>query len=450
MDTRKAMKVEAVRQQAGTITVETTGARFVFETGGDKGKIACHQRLNRERQLCSVELSRPIGRLSVEHQGEECVVLHQDAVGSGFMRFVVNRDSMLEIHSVPDLTVSLAGRFRPDFAASRDGHLLLADEIGGCGAYPYQGLRHADLVDLAHEEWRASYELDRSCRLFVSAFPPRPFNEAQSYDERIAHHGSIGPWTPPPYPTDAMIGELARYCTVLVLHEMLWQGKRTRRGDPIRNLDDLLEDSCFCAHDYVPVDERELERVIRTAHASGMKVIPYMSPFYSTAKGQDFLVRVAGAMRRYGFDGVYYDGISHDLAYSYDIVRGTRKIIGDGFLYCHEPNPFRSRHVYCPFIDTWADCILRAEGTTGFTDRFLRYVVSGYNISNAIGYVCYYFFPPEFVKTTIDKALDAHARFYLGSPETDLEKLLKKEYFPRLSARREALRRGGGERPAQG
>lgn len=443
MDVRKAMKVESARQEGDRVTVQTTGARFVFQKTGERGRISCTQRLNRERLVATVELSRPLGNLSIQHVDEERAVLHQDAVGCGYLRLAVGRDSSLELYCLPELSVSIQGSFRPDCCSSRDGHVLLIDEIGGFGAFPYQGLRHWDHVDAAQAEWKVAYDLDGYARLYLSVFPPRRFETAQSFDERIVHHGSIGPWTPPPYPTDAMIEEFSRYGNVLVLHEMLWQGKLTREGKPIASLDDLLLDACFCTHDYVAVDERELERVVATSHRRGMKVIPYMSPNYSTARGREFLDRVKAAIGRFGFDGVYYDGISQDIAYSHDIIRGTRDIVGDGVIYCHEPNPFRSRHVYCPFIDTWADYLLRAEGFTGFTDRFLRYVVSGYNISNAIGYICYYFFPAEFIMQIMDKALAAHARFYLGSPETELERLLKREYFPRLAAARKALDIGG-------
>ena len=146
-----------------------------------------------------------------------------------------------------------------------------------------------------------------------------------------------------------------------------------------------------------------------------------MSPNYSAAQGNDFLQRVKDAIETYEFDGVYYDGISQDIIYAYQIMRGTRDIVGDGLIYFHcTGSPMRSRNMYCPFIDTYADYILRAEGTKDFTDRYLRYVVSGHNISNSIGYICYYFFPPDFVSATIPKALDVHVRFYLGSPETEL------------------------------
>jgi hypothetical protein len=68
----------------------------------------------------------------------------------------------------------------------------------------------------------------------------------------------------------------------------------------------------------------------------------------------------------------------------------------------------------------------------GTTDKYLRYVISGYNISNSIGHICYYEFALDFVKKLINKMLAVNARFYLSSPERKIEILLKKEYFPKL------------------
>jgi hypothetical protein len=54
-------------------------------------------------------------------------------------------------------------------------------------------------------------------------------------------------------------------------------------------------------------------------------------------------------------------------------------------------DPFNSIAMYAPFIDTYADYMLRGEaGRYGFElDDFLRWTLSCYNISNAVGYWCY-------------------------------------------------------------
>jgi hypothetical protein len=131
-------------------------------------------------------------------------------------------------------------------------------------------------------------------------------------------------------------------------------------------------------------------------------------------------------------DGLYFDGISHDILESYDMIRTARNVVGDGSLYVHCTSDPVSKNLFCPFIDTHADYILRAEHATALSDSYLRYVISGTNISNSIGHLCYYDFPVDTLRETIEKALEYRFRFYLGSPETELERVLLKEYFPRL------------------
>ena len=94
-----------------------------------------------------------------------------------------------------------------------------------------------------------------------------------------------------------------------------------------------------------------------------------------------------------------------------------------------------SRSVYCPFIDTYADYILRGEHPADFEDdAYLRYVLAGYNTSNAIGMVCHCYYPAEFVQRIIAKTLSFGGRFYLALPETATEQILKEQYLPQLEA----------------
>jgi hypothetical protein len=76
------------------------------------------------------------------------------------------------------------------------------------------------------------------------------------------------------------------------------------------------------------------------------------------------------------------------------IIRLARQILGpDRILYVHcSSDPLGSTTVYCPFIDAYADFLLRGEAGRGDLSRddFVRWVLSGYNISNAVGYWCYY------------------------------------------------------------
>jgi hypothetical protein len=308
--------------------------------------------------------------------------------------------------------------------------------------YPCRGLSNRDLTHAAETGWDVRYQLDRDGRFLFSVFPPRPFDEAQYYGECILHHGTIGPWVVDPYPTDAMLEKAREQTRVVVLHEGLWTGKLTRDGKEVRTVKDLYAEGAYASHDFVPFDEGELARTVATAHRLGMKVIPYMSPFYSSARDRVYWRNVRDRLARHGMDGLYFDGISFDILESYRVIREARRVVGDGPLYVHCTSDPVSRNVFCPFIDAYADYILRAEHSTALSDPYLRYVISGYNVSNAIGHLCYYDFPAETLRATIEKAFEHRFRFYLGSPETGLERVLLEAYFPRL--RREASAKGIG------
>ena len=101
------------------------------------------------------------------------------------------------------------------------------------------------------------------------------------------------------------------------------------------------------------------------------------------------------AMKRlraeFGFDGWYFDGLYYegDWMETYRFIRTMRDDVGaDGVIYTHctlNP-PARMCDLYCPFVDSYSDFLLRGEGQTidGPKDPYLRYVVNTYKISNAI------------------------------------------------------------------
>jgi len=71
------------------------------------------------------------------------------------------------------------------------------------------------------------------------------------------------------------------------------------------------------------------------------------------------------------------------------IMRLTRAMFPDGPVYLHDTlsAPVHQYDIWCPFIDTYADIVLRGEGrpTEGLTPPYVRYVAAGYRLSNAIG-----------------------------------------------------------------
>jgi len=114
-----------------------------------------------------------------------------------------------------------------------------------------------------------------------------------------------------------------------------------------------------------------------------------------------------------GVDGIYFDEMYPlNLPESYRVIRTTRKILGSNrrIIYHSTVGPTASpwtintpgRPVYSPTVDAYADFVatgeLAAQGAnTGadqdivFTQDYLRYRISGYNISNSIGLDIDYF-----------------------------------------------------------
>ena len=203
--------------------------------------------------------------------------------------------------------------------------------------------------------------------------------------------------------------------------------------------------------------------MVDTAHGLGMRVIPYFSPLFFPGTESEFLAELELFLAEWEFDGVYYDGVSEDIIEAYEIMKGTRKLIGpDGILYVHIPSPIigssygEGRYIYCPFIDTYADFILRGEHIDDFDDTTLRYTISGYNISNAIGLACNCDYNLEFNRKLINKVLD----YKVGVPywtaidhyladrgeatgkeypkEAEAHKIMKEDYLPALDRQKES------------
>ncbi|MBI4243364.1 MAG: hypothetical protein HY606_04665 [Planctomycetes bacterium] len=449
MDILKQMKIESVKEHNNTITVLTTGAKYIIDKSGEKGKIYCYQRINGERLMATLDFGCSFFLLTVERKDESVCLLHQRVrvMGSNCLRIQIRRDSVLDIlwpggPGLETLKLSFSGNFIPDYNVEKNNNIILIDEKGGVAFYPCLGLRGLEWRNLTEKDWAIEYTFNayQYSQLLFSVFPPREFNYEQSVKERISHHGTIADWSPP-YPTDDEIEEASKYTNILVVHEGIWRGKVTRTGKPVPTWEDVYADEGWCGIDgFVPVSEKEFIRVIKKAHSLGMRIIPYMNPGSSIYNGREFLDIIENKLLgKYEMDGVYFDGLSYFEGYSdravvdsYQLIRDTRTLLQDKIIYLHYSLELGSRYVFYPFIDAYADYTLKSEGSFGFNDKYLRYVISGRNTSNSIGYICHSIYPMDFMRELIDKALAVDARFYLGMPEKERDKLLKEEYFPKL------------------
>jgi hypothetical protein len=379
------MRIESATENRGVITIRTTGANFQIDS---HGSIRCWQRIPRERLVLEVSFAPAAGPFHIEKQdGFSCTV----SCHAGTLTF--QGDSLVIIRTKENIKTGFTGHFHPAYHFEKDGKWMLMDEEGGFGVYPVES-KTASAPVLSRLPWGIAYEFTGGDETWLSVFPPRPFNWNRAF-EPIEHDGSNeGAGA---YPTNDQIADAAKYCKVLTLHAGIWQDVPEDvkvRMTPILHLPKKYagHPQPWLSAKHVPSNMAEFIRVRDEAHRRGMKVVVYLSPYYSTAP--DIFAEMQRVLSGYQVDGLYFDGISEDFRKSYAVIHRAREILGnDRILYVHcSFDPLKDGRIYCPFIDTYADYIIRGEaGVWGLKlDDFLRWTISGYNISNTVGYWCYY------------------------------------------------------------
>jgi hypothetical protein len=372
------MQIERATEERGVITVVTTGARFQVDS---RGAIHCWQRFPRERRALEVSFAPAVGPFRIEkNDGFSCTV----SSPAGTLTF--HGDSLVIMKLKENVKTSFTGFFNPAYHFEKGGKWILMDEEGGFGVYPV-AKKTVSAPLFSKPPWDIVYDFSGGDEAWLSVFPPRPYNWDRAF-EAIEHDGG--------YPTSDQIADAAKYCKVLTLHADVWQDipqdAKEKLSRVPRYKSYVHGPMQFAAARHVPANMQEFIRVREEAHKRGMKLVVYLSPYYSTAP--DIFAEMRRVLNEYQLDGLYFDGISMDFRKSYAIVRKAREILGDNrILYVHcTSDPLDSGRIYCPFIDTWADYILRGEaGVWGLKlEDFLRWTLSGYNISNAVGYWCYY------------------------------------------------------------
>ncbi len=375
---RFQMTIEsAERGEDGSVTVTTTGARY--EIAPD-GAVECYQRIPQERKVAHVTITGaalPLTRPRVSGDGYLCTVGLKSA-----SHLEVTADSVLRVAPRADAEVIVELAFEPEYFASEMQNFFAADYLGGCGAYQLP-TRPGPALDRIEEQRGGRFHLEPGESLLVSVFPPREYDWEQHEIEHIIH--DFPPLLEPglasrPLPTDEQLREWRSFGNVLVLHLEFWEG--------------------FCIPGIKPRDPERFEQVCRLAHELGYRVLIYTSPYFFRAEGgrgrdtsepEQYLAEMDHLLS-YPVDGLYWDGIYSDVEKAWRVARLARQRLGDRRLYVHcTRKPFHESRVICPFVDTYADYLLRGEGRNRrfIHADFVRFIVSGYNVSNAVGTLCY-------------------------------------------------------------
>ena len=417
------MRLERAEQTDAGITVVTTGAELLF---AKDGAVRCFQRIPARREVARFTLPADALPLTLGKVGDFAC----DITGKG-IALAVHGDSVMILRMPKGTQLAFDGLFQPAYTADKQGKWLFIDPKGGFGIYPVDAQK-TNRPAFSEKPWSVRYDLTRREEIWVSVFPPRPFNWERSF-ESLAHEGQ----NPPDkrYPNDELIRSNARFCKVFAVHSHIFFG-----GDR----------PPWHIPKFVPSDMAKWTHMREEVHRNGMKLIPYFSPYYY--RGPDYYAEVRRAIDELKVDGLYFDGVSMDFRRSYYLTRKVREMLGDErLLYVHcSSDPLGSTTIYCPFIDTYSDYILRGEAGRGGTklDAFLRYIVGSYNIGNAVGLWCFYGSTGKagyhnVVPATkdIDAALRNHVRFwrqgnYWGSSPGGGLDAFDKEYYDKIEKMR--------------
>ena len=369
------MAVEEVRQAGDGIVVTTTGA--VFQLNPAESRIRCAQRLGKARPTVSLQMGKgALAGLRVVAKGGGGVVLASDAG----VRVKINCDSLLMLRVADATTLNCKIPWNPDVIYPARSSRLVMDPFGAVALLPISGKIG---LEKGASKQACAYQLGAKAEFWVSVGPPRPYRWKDSLNDRLIWQGS---WLKPELavPADEKIKKWSAYGNILWLQSenQLWKSWHEA---------------------FEPRLPKEFARVIRTAHGLGLRVMAYASPFYftkgvggnHTAHGKNvgqYLEALADLYRRFGdLNDTYFDGVyGQSVANTYRLCRATRAFLGDErrlMIHC-TTSPPAGGLAYNPAADTYANMILRGEGQGFRGATWLRYYISGYNVSNAVGVVC--------------------------------------------------------------
>lgn len=377
----KGMRIEGVDTVNNCIHLSTTGARF--EIKKDIGKIVIYQRIGKKRKLAEVSLSDEfISVLKKEphNEGFEYAWGDKDKTAS----IVISGDSVVRFYNVKKIKIELFFNPIHHKINSLNRGLIALDDEGGFAIMPPDKITPTDYsVTIEKKEWLLDSDSNMSV-LFLGVCPPREFDWERSKWPIIHYSSHIQR-----YPSDEQIKEYSEFAKVLEMHQWVWKNRYVNKKDcskePYNNCDGdntplWRDDASWPVNNrWIADDEKELKRVVTTAHAYGMLVAVYFNGLKMDR--HSILPEALRLKNKYNIDGIYLDGLlsnsNRGPLDAYLTARELRKLFGDnGWINYHNTH----KGYFAPFVQTYMDFI-----TTGEHNKFDRYTSTTFNISNAIG-----------------------------------------------------------------
>ncbi len=366
------MRVVACTVSGGAAEVTTTGAVWTLARDGT---LEATQRIGCARPLLRLRAARGDDPWDVVAEGDT------PAFVRGALEVRVRDDAVLELHARGAQHVCVEPLFAPEYTARHRGRRLVLDEAGGAGVYPLRAraVTRDGPVRVAPGD-----------DVWVGVFPPREATPWRAL-HGLAHEGRPAPDPDGPYPSHALAAESAAAgCAVFCVHAYLWSESDPRDRARIGRYAGRPNPWRTSRHD--PTDPRRFAALRDAVRAAGMEFVVYLSPQHSRAP--DIVAEMRRVVREHDVDGLYLDGVAHDLVTLDRVVRAAREVLGPRrVLYLNASDqPFGTPRVHAPFVDARCDYVLRGDAGRGGLrrDTFLRFAVSGRSVSNAVGVWCHY------------------------------------------------------------
>lgn len=389
-DAQFGMAIKGSDAKGDVITVTTTGSRVKVD--GPAGIVSFVQLIGHKREVARFQLPGKLTGGKIVARGSGFVLMQY---AKPRVRIRVNSDSLVLFHAQEPMIVKVLRSIPVAFSPSFRNNHLVCDEWGGFGLYTSENGSPDGFSPFSKTV--AKYDLPANGVVCLGVCPPKPYNWQKSFDDRVTWHWS----DKNAYPPDDVIAAWSKKGNIGLLQSevLLWKDW---------NLD------------FVPrLGVGEFERVRKAFHDNGMRFIVYTSPYFflkdtdqeknavndkpgicpgAVVDGSNmdsFLAAIKRVMNNLKPDGLYYDGVySQSPAAEYALARYSRQIVGEkGLLEWHSTAALTDgwgSTMYMPHADAYTDIQLRGEGLNSLYANFdyLRFFVSGYNISNVTGVVC--------------------------------------------------------------
>lgn len=376
-----AMAVESITEEGDILTATTTGADYIFDRAA--GTLTVRQRIDFPRVLAEYE-GLPLAGLSVEMQNDDEAILIGDALTVG-----VQADGALVISPQTETTFTSASVIGGDFNRLEGGDFFSMDDFGGFTTsiytpkgtgltpqitpltpdLPFVGLSSVDLETsgAAEANWQTELTVRPGERVFISAFPSRPYDWEKSFD----YHWGITDFGAPLDDYDD-----PEYMDNRVLWNISQRGWAMSFGERYELRDDVNAEAYMDAI----TDE-------------GDKWSAYFSQwFYYSRDGEEWANEVKRWRDEYGMGAMYSDGLAQDdFLAAYVAMRVLREdVFPDGDLIIHDSYPQSGVPAanHKPFIHSYATATYMGENAvveSGADWEWARHVMGQFRRANAFG-----------------------------------------------------------------